>query len=66
MELKNDCQVDCIKEAFDKLYNSVMPYIDLTQFADANLNTSIDERLNDMNMGLSVCGCGSILVFRRI
>lgn len=36
MELKNDCQVDCIKEAFDKLYNSVMPFVDLAQFADAN------------------------------
>ena len=36
MELKNDCQVDCIKEAFDKLYNSVMPFVDLTQFADVD------------------------------
>lgn len=35
MKTKNDCQVDYIKEAFDKLYTSVMPYIDLTQFADA-------------------------------
>lgn len=35
MKMKNDCEHDCIKEAFDKLYNSVMPYIDLTQFADA-------------------------------
>lgn len=36
MGLKNDCERDCIKEAFDKLYNCVMPYIDLTQFADAD------------------------------
>lgn len=37
MKMKNDCQVDYIKEAFDKLYSSVMPYIDLTQFADADI-----------------------------
>lgn len=36
MKMKNDCQVDYIKDAFDKLYNCVMPYIDLTQFADAD------------------------------
>lgn len=36
MKMKNDCQVDYIKEAFDKLYNCVMPFIDLTQFADAD------------------------------
>lgn len=36
MKMKNDCQVDYIKEAFDKLYNRVMPYIDLKQFADAD------------------------------
>lgn len=35
MKMKNDCERDYIKEAFDKLYTSVMPYIDLTQFADA-------------------------------
>ena len=36
MKMKNDCQVDYIKEAFDKLYNRVMPYIDLTQLSDAD------------------------------
>ena len=36
MKMKNDCQVDYIKEAFDKLYNCVMPYIDLTQLSDAD------------------------------
>ena len=36
MKMKNDCERDYIKEAFDKLYNRVMPYIDLTQFADAD------------------------------
>ena len=36
MKMKNDCERDCIKEAFDKLYNCVMPYIDLTQFDDAD------------------------------
>lgn len=36
MALKNDCERDYIKEAFDKLYTCVMPYIDdLTQFDDA-------------------------------
>ena len=35
MKMKNDCERDYIKEAFDKLYTRVMPYIDLTQFADA-------------------------------
>lgn len=36
MKMKNDCQVDYIKDAFDKLYNRVMPYIDLRQFSDAD------------------------------
>ena len=36
MKMKNDCQVDYIKEAFDKLYNRVMPYIDLNEFANAD------------------------------
>ena len=36
MKMKNDCQIDYIKEAFDKLYNRVMPFIDLTQFSDAD------------------------------
>lgn len=36
MKMKNDCERDYIKEAFDKLYNRVMPYIDLAQFDDAN------------------------------
>ena len=35
MKMKNDCERDYIKEAFDKLYTRVMPYIDLAQFADA-------------------------------
>ena len=37
MELKNDCERDYIKEAFDKLYNCVMPYIDLNEFANADM-----------------------------
>ena len=37
MGLKNDCERDYIKEAFIKLYNHVMPYIDLTQFDDAQI-----------------------------
>lgn len=36
MKMKNDCQVDYIKEAFDKLYNCVMPFINLEQFSDAD------------------------------
>ena len=36
MELKNDCERNYIKEAFDKLYNCVMPFVDLTQFSNAD------------------------------
>ena len=36
MEMKNDCERNYIKEAFDKLYNRVMPFVDLAQFADAD------------------------------
>jgi len=35
MKMKNDCQADYIKEAFDKLYNCVMPFIDLAHLDDA-------------------------------
>lgn len=37
MKEKNDCERDYIKEAFIKLYNCVMPYIDLTQLDDASI-----------------------------
>ena len=36
MKTKNDCERDYIKEAFDKLYNRVMPFVDLTQFSNAD------------------------------
>lgn len=37
MEVKNDSERGYIKEAFIKLYNSVMPYVDSTQFDDARI-----------------------------
>ena len=37
MKMKNDCERDYIKEAFDKLYDRVMPYIDLNEFANADM-----------------------------
>ena len=37
MKMKGDCERDYIKEAFDKLYNRVMPYIDLNEFANADI-----------------------------
>ena len=49
MKMKNDCERDYIKEAFIKLYNCVMPYIDLAQFDFDDARIAFNELENKVH-----------------